>query len=406
MAARVGQGAYLGHPFAKLFLVVEVVEPVRRRAAADLPGVAIAPVETHDREVGGRHRKRRRAVGEALWLVDRDVARALRFEKRQRACRGRLVGEPAAAAKLDGHAKRVELADGPADVLAAGMAGSEPRWELEQDGSELAGRLERRQRPAMGLPEQRLGLTVQVAQIDVALAGGWRRQESLERGRQPLGRGAVTGEQGEGLDVEDEAGRGARDPELRVALVRGSVEGGVDLDDRELGRVEGQAAGGTRHAGRIETARGDQRRVGPRAVADEDAPRLRACHLAFRTSVWPRARAGSRTSLLAVYRDVARCHAPRRNVYVVMAGPSSYSRLRRSKTPRSLSLASLSAAHCGAIERPSPDRPRCGCAAAGPPAPRRMSPFRLAPPTGTPTARGRRPLRRRPRRTPGSLGVR
>ena len=118
------------------------------------------------------------------------------------------------------------------------MAGPKPGRELEQHGAELAGRLERRQRAAMGLPEQLLGLGRQVAQIDVALAGGRRRQEGLQLGRQPLGRGAVPGEQGEGLDVEDEAGRGARGPELGVALVRGAVEGGVDLDDRELRRVD------------------------------------------------------------------------------------------------------------------------------------------------------------------------
>ncbi len=140
--------------------------------------------------------------------------------------------EPAAAAKLDGDADRGAARRRPWRMC------SRPAWPaLNQGGNwnstapSLPAGLERRQRPAVGLPEQVLGGGRQVAQVDVALAGGRRRQQSLELGRQPLGRGAVAGEQGEGLDVEDEAGRRALDPELSVALVRRRVEGGVDLDD-------------------------------------------------------------------------------------------------------------------------------------------------------------------------------
>ena len=164
------------------------------------------------------------------------------------------------------------------DVLAAGVTGPKPGRELKQHRAELAGGLERRQRAAVGLPEQRLALGRQVAQIDVALAGGQGRHESLQVGREPLGRGAVAREEGERLDVEDETRGCAFGPELGVAGVRRTVEGGVDLDDGKLGGVEPQASGGARHARRVEAAGGDQRRVGPGAVADQDACRFGAGH--------------------------------------------------------------------------------------------------------------------------------
>ena len=74
-----------------------------------------------------------------------------------------------------------------------------------------------------------------------------------------------------GLDVEDEAVGGARRPELAVALRRRRVVRGVDLDDRELLGVVPQPRLGAAHARRVEAPAGDERGVGPRTAAHEDA---------------------------------------------------------------------------------------------------------------------------------------
>ena len=214
------------------------------------------------------------------------------------------------------------MGKGSSSRTAVRMCSRPARPALKQHHAELAGGVERRERAAVGLPEQRLGFGGQVAQVDVAFAGGARRQEGLELGGQPLGGGTVPREQGKSLDVEEKAGRRARGPELSVAFVGRSVEGGVDLDYGKLRRVVAEAAGGAAHASRVKTARGDQRGVGPRAVADEDAPCLRVCHLTFHEPP-PDGRVAFVTCSLAPRPAGAR---PLANVYVVMATPSSYSR--------------------------------------------------------------------------------
>jgi hypothetical protein len=51
-------------------------------------------------------------------------------------------------------------------------------------------------------------------------------------------------EQAEGLDAEDEAGRRAIHPEMRVALRRQRIVGGVHFDDRKLAGIVGEPVGG------------------------------------------------------------------------------------------------------------------------------------------------------------------
>ena len=72
------------------------------------------------------------------------------------------------------------------------------------------------------------------------------------------------------LDVERELRRRALDPQHRVLLARREVVGGVDLDQRELRRVEPQPRLGALGVGRVEVPVLDQRRVGPRGGADQD----------------------------------------------------------------------------------------------------------------------------------------
>jgi hypothetical protein len=62
------------------------------------------------------------------------------------------------------------------------------------------------------------------------------------------------GEQAEDLDVEDEVGRRAVHPELRVALRGNGIVGRIHLDNGELAGIVGQPIGGRLRGGRIESA--------------------------------------------------------------------------------------------------------------------------------------------------------
>jgi hypothetical protein len=73
------------------------------------------------------------------------------------------------------------------------------------------------------------------------------------------------GEQAEGLDVEDEAGRRAVHPEMGVALRRQCVIGRVDLDDGELAGIVDEPIRGGLRVGGIEGAGVDERPIGPAA---------------------------------------------------------------------------------------------------------------------------------------------
>jgi hypothetical protein len=77
-------------------------------------------------------------------------------------------------------------------------------------------------------------------------------------------------EQAEGLDVEEEAGRGSFYPEVGVAFRRQGVVGRIHLDDGELAGIMGQSVGGSPRAGRIERAGVNERPIGPAAGAIVD----------------------------------------------------------------------------------------------------------------------------------------
>src|SRR6266705_2073727 len=67
----------------------------------------------------------------------------------------------------------------------------------------------------------------------------------------------------ERFDVEHESRRSPRHPQVRVLLLRHTVVGGVDLDQRELAGVELQALLGGLRVHRIDLAGVDQRLVDP-----------------------------------------------------------------------------------------------------------------------------------------------
>jgi hypothetical protein len=100
----------------------------------------------------------------------------------------------------------------------------------------------------------------------VAVLGGDLVEEVLG---ESLAAGGVAGEEAERLDVEDEVGRGAVDPEAGLLLAGEVVVGGVDLDDGELGGVEAQARLGV--VGALGVPAGfEQGRVGPGGGPDPD----------------------------------------------------------------------------------------------------------------------------------------
>ena len=110
-----------------------------------------------------------------------------------------------------------------------------------------------------------------VTSVDRALAAHVVRQPVPQPVGESLGGGGVVRQPGERLDVEDEAGRCARRPELAVASRRRRVVRRVDLDDVELLGVVPQPRLGAAHTGRVEAAAGDQRGVCPGAAAHQDA---------------------------------------------------------------------------------------------------------------------------------------
>ena len=85
------------------------------------------------------------------------------------------------------------------------------------------------------------------------------------------------GEQAEGFDVEQEAGRRSCRPERRIALRRRRIMGGVDLDNGKLAGVMGEPIGGGPRGPRIEGAGFDQRAVGPATSAKQNRCCRPAC---------------------------------------------------------------------------------------------------------------------------------
>ncbi len=141
-----------GDPAGELLLRVQVLEAVGRARGARLPRVRVASVKPYVGEAGGGRRERRRARGEALGLVDGDVGEPRVLEGRERA-RGGVVAHPAAAPELDRDLQPGEPPGKLAQVRLVVARAHEPVRELEEDGAELAGLMEGRERVAVQLPD-------------------------------------------------------------------------------------------------------------------------------------------------------------------------------------------------------------------------------------------------------------
>ena len=173
-----------------------------------------------------------------------------------------------------------EALTGAHDLVARLAGGEEPARVLEEDGAQLAGRVERRDAVEEARPDLVLDLVRQVAGVDALLVqhlGGKRLAQVL---RQPRDLRRLAGHQGVGLDVECEVGRGALEPQLARATGRQRVVGGVDLHDRELVRVVDEPILRGRRVGRVEDARRGHGRVGPGRGTDADRRRSHVERLA------------------------------------------------------------------------------------------------------------------------------
>ena len=103
--------------------------------------------------------------------------------------------------------------------------------------------------------------------LDAALLRYSDRQQLLDGSREPLDDDRAMREQAEGLDVEEEAGRGSFHPEVRVALRAQRIVGGIHVDNRKLACIVGEPVGSCLDAWWIGGAGVDQRPLGPAAGA-------------------------------------------------------------------------------------------------------------------------------------------
>ena len=101
--------------------------------------------------------------------------------------------------------------------------------------------------------------------------GQGRRQSPLDLLGQPLHVGGVFGEEGVRLHVEEEAGRGALDPEPGHLLGGEPVVGGVGLYQGDLAGVEAEPGLRALRLGRVELPALDERLVCPGGGTDEEA---------------------------------------------------------------------------------------------------------------------------------------
>ena len=266
LARLVGERLEPRNPFLKLFLRVVVAEAHARRVALRLPRLAVAAMEPDHRQVlRGRRRDRRDAGVETLRHVHTDVGEVAFLEEAEGLLDVAFL-HPALMTELDRHAEVREPLDTLCDVRLGFLRDHEPLRELEEYGSHLA---DGRQRALAG----------ELLPVDVAFAFGDRGLQVLVERVRPR---RVVGQQGVGLDVEREVLRCALDPQDRVALRRGEVVRRVNLNQRELRRVELQAFLRRPRVGRVEVPVLDERLVGPRRGADQDRAGRHRGHLRTR----------------------------------------------------------------------------------------------------------------------------
>ena len=224
-------------------------------------------MESKHRElfVGLDHNRRHRAL-ETLRLIDRDVRDLVVLQELDRSL-GVLLVEPAPVPELhrDG---QVETLPGLEDELTCLVRRKHPFRELDEDRAQLScldQRLERFAELHVHRVEQ---LGRHVLAIDALLFRQLAAQLLSNRFGQPSHLRWLTRHQCVRFDVEDEGPWCALDPRLRGLLVGQRVVRRVDLDDRELARVEAQALLCRARAFRIEDSWRRHRRVGPARGAE------------------------------------------------------------------------------------------------------------------------------------------
>ena len=146
----------------------------------------------------------------------------------------------------------------------------EPLGVLKEDRAELPALAQRLEAD----PEARVDLVQhvlrKVLRVEALLLERLLRKRLAQLLRQALRIGVVRRECREGFEVHHEFVRRALRPELRLLLIGDRVIGRVVLDEREALRVVAQAfVGLLRDVLRI-PARFEERRIRPRARADED----------------------------------------------------------------------------------------------------------------------------------------
>src|SRR5260370_39424462 len=249
-------------PLQELLVLVVVAEAQVRRSALEVPGLVVAAVKTHDRElrrgdlVDGRHA---RLV--ALGHVDGDIGDVARPQERNRAVEVPGV-EPFRLAKFDCHLEAEHALLALLDVRQRAGRRQEPRRELEKDRAQLAGDpqgFERRAKPFPGLIEQLVGHLLEVDVLFTQILGQLVPDFLGQRHR--LGR--MVGEQREGLDIESEALRRASQPELRGLGLGHALVRRIDLAQGELAGVKVQPLLRGRDVEGIEELGVDERLVDP-----------------------------------------------------------------------------------------------------------------------------------------------
>ena len=145
--------------------------------------------------------------------------------------------------------------------------------ELEQDGAELAGGVQRVEGEPEALPHLVHRVVGELVAVEATLVEELLRELGLDVAVERVGTSGVVREEGVRLDVEREVLGRALDPELRVPLGRWEVVRRVDLDQRELGGVELEPSFRRLRPRGVEVAVLDERGIRPRRRADQDAHR-------------------------------------------------------------------------------------------------------------------------------------
>ena len=149
--------------------------------------------------------------------------------------------EPGLVPELDGDPVVGESRDDLLDVVLVLPRDREVLRELEQDGAELAGGVQRIESEPEPLPHLVDRVVGELVPVEAALLEELLGELGLDVAVEGLRARRMVREERVRLDVEREVLGCPLDPELRVPLRRREVVRRVDLDQRELGGVELEA---------------------------------------------------------------------------------------------------------------------------------------------------------------------